>query len=134
MADTTLVALKGVTAKLLAESTLTSIVSTRVYSDIPQQTVYPYALIEISSQDWSQDDDANMQHNITVHGFSKKNSPTEAMQIAEAAYNTLNRQEDNISLDSGSVVLCIFDGVRDNFKEPDGITWHSVIEFKLIID
>ena len=134
MADSTLVGLKGVITRLLAYTTLTSIVSTRIYSNVPQQTTFPYVSVEFTSTDWSQQDDANMQHRVTVSGYSRTSSPLQAMQISEKAYDALNRQEDNVTLDSGTVVILQFSGVKTTFKEDDGKTWHSVIEFDLIID
>ncbi len=134
MTDSTRVGIKGITARLLAFTDLTNIVSTRIYTNVPQQTDFPYAAIEFTSTDWSQQDDANLQHRITVHGYSRKSSMSEAAQISEEVYAALNRQEDNITLDSGSVVLLQFTGVKTTFKEDNGITWHSVIEFNFIID
>lgn len=134
MADSTLVGLKGIIARLLAYTDLTDIVSTRIFSNIPQQTTFPYVLVEFTSVDWSQQDDANLQHTVTAHGYSRTSSPKEAMLIAEEVYNALNRQENNITLDSGSVIILQFDGIKTTFKEDDGITWHSVIEFNFIID
>ena len=134
MADSTLIVLKGIIAKLLATGGLTSITSTRVYSDAPQQTTFPYALVEISSEPWVQDDASNMSHTIRVHGFSRKNSPSEAANIAIQVYNTLDRQEAGISVDSGNILQCVFDGVKTTFKDTDGTTWHSVIEFNLIMN
>lgn len=134
MADSTLVALEGLLVRLKAYTALTNIVSTRIYSNVPQQATFPYTLIELESSDWSQNDDANLQHTVRVHGYSRISSPTEVMRISEQVYNALNRQEDNISLDTGTVVLLQLNGVKTTFKEPDGITWHSVIEFNLIID
>lgn len=134
MADSTYDTLKAVVAKLLASSNLTSVVSTKVYSDIPQQTNFPYCFVEIESQPWDQDDDANMQHIVRVHGYSNKNSPMQTTRIAEYAYEAINRQESSITLDSGDLVLAIFTGVKTVFKEPDGKTWHSVIEFSLTVD
>lgn len=134
MADSTRVGIKGIIARLLAVSDFTDIVGTRVHTNVPQQTTYPYAVIEFTSTDWSQQDDANLQHRVTIHGFSRTSSVSEAAQVAEEAYAALNRQENNITLDSGSVVLLQFTGVKTTFKEVDGITWHSIIEFNLIID
>ena len=135
MADSTLVALKGIIARLRGYSALTSLVtSTKIVSSVLQQQTFPYVLVEVESRDWSQDDDANMQHTIRVHAFSDEISPATSMQIIQEVYNALNRQETNISVDSGSVVLCFFSGLKDTFKEPDGSIWHSVIEFTLIID
>lgn len=134
MADTTLVVLKGIVAELLATGGLTAITSTRIYSDIPQQTAFPYAAVEIESQPWTQDDASHMSHTIRVHGFSRKNSPSEAMNIIKQVYDALDRQEAAISVDSGNILQCIFDGVKTTFKDTDGITWHGVIEFNLIMN
>lgn len=134
MTDSTLVGLKGIIARLLAFSDLTDIVGTSIFSNVPQDTDFPYAVVEFTSSDWSQQDDANMQHSITIHGYSRTSSLLEASQIAEEAYNALNRQENNVTLDTGNVVLLIFTGVKTTFKETDGITWHSIIEFNFIID
>ena len=134
MADSTLIVLKGVIAKLLATTGLTAITSTRVYSDVPEPTAFPYALVEIGSEPWAQDDGSHMSHKITVHGFSRKNSPSEAVNIAAQVYDALDRQEAAISVDSGNILQCVFDGVKTTFKDNDGITWHSVIEFNLIMN
>lgn len=131
MADSTRVGMKGIVARILAT---TSLVSNRVYTNVPQQSAFPYVVVEFTSTDWSQQDDANLQHRVTVHGYSRTSSISQAAEIAEEAYSALNRQENNITLDSGSVVILQFAGVKTTFKEVDGKTWHSIIEFNLIID
>ena len=134
MADSTLVAMKGIIARLKATSDITDIVAQRIYSSIPQQEAFPYIEVEIESRDWSQQDDANMQHLVRVHCYSRTNSLEQAATVTEKVYNSLNRQENSITIDTGSVVVIQFDGVKTTFKEQDGVTWHSVIEFNLIID
>ena len=134
MADSTRVGIKGIIARLKAFTNLTNIVSTRIFTNVPQQSTHPHVVIEFTSTDWSQQDDANLQHRITVHSYSRKSSTSEANQIAEEVYAALNRQENNITLDSGSVVLLQFTGVKTTFKEDDGTTWHSITEFNFIID
>ncbi len=132
--DSTLVTLKGVIARLTGYAGLTAITGARIYTDIPQQTVFPYALVEIESKPWAQDDGSHMEHIIRTHGFSRKNSPIEAIQITQECYNSLDRQKASIILTSGNILLCDFSGLKDTFKEPDGITWHSVIEFRIIVN
>ena len=135
MADSTLVGLKGIIARLQGFSALTSLVpAAKIYSSIPQQTAFPYVLVEFESTPWAQQDDSNLEHKVTVHGFSNNKSPFTAMSIAQEVYNALDRQEANISIDSGSVTLCTFDGVKTTFKDADENVWHSIIEFKFLID
>ena len=133
MADTTKIALSGVVNRLEAVSDVTDIVSTRIYSNVPQQTTFPYIFIELESVPFAQDDDSNMTHLVKVYGFSRKSSQAEALDIAEAVYSALDRQEDNITLSSGSLVNCNFVNNR-TVKDSDGVTWFSVSEFTMTID
>jgi len=134
MSDTTLSALKGVTTRLLAYTDLTDVVGTKIYSNVPQQTSFPYIYMEMESFDWSQQDDANLRHILKIHAYSRNSSPKEVMTIKQECYNALNRQEENISLDVGVMVILQYSGISTTFKEVDGKTWHSVVEFELIID
>lgn len=135
MADSTLVALKGIIARLRGFGALTSLVtSTDIVSSVPQQTAPPYVLIEIDSAPWVQDDGSHMSHTIRAQVFSDELSPAIAMQIGQEIFNALDRQEANITVDSGNVLLCIFSGLKSTFKESDGNIWRGVIEFELIID
>lgn len=138
MADSTLDAIKGVLARLGATAALTSITmkdtdDNGIYTDVPQDISAPYCVLEIAGQPWAQFDSSGMVHTLRLHGFSENKSPVEATQIKQACFDALDRQESNVSLDSGEVVLLRYSGLSDAFKEPDGITWHSIIEFELTI-
>lgn len=142
MADSTLVALKGIVSRLRGFSALTTLTTPSsdprsekgIYSSVPQQTAFPYILIELESTPWAQQDDSNLEHKVTINAFSNKSSPATVMQIIQEVYNALDRQESNISIDSGSVVLCTFDGVKTTFKDANENIWHGIIEFKFLID
>lgn len=135
MTDTTLPALKGVITRLRAFAALTALVpAAKIVSSVNQQTTFPYVLIEIESEPWDTDDRASMSHAIRVHAFSNALSPAPAMGIITEVYNALNRQEQNITLDTGTPVLLGFTGVKATFKDRDKQVWQGVIEFKLLID
>lgn len=135
MADSTLVALKGVMARLQGFAALTALVdSGNIVTNASQQISFPYVVVELDSQPWKQDDGSHMEHTITVHSFSNLSTPAEAMQIGQEVFNALDRQGANIVLDSGNVVLCDFSGLRTTIRETNGSTWHNVTEFKLTID
>ena len=129
MSDTGQATLKGVITRLLAVSGVTSLVSTRIYNDVPQQATFPYILAEISSEPFSANDFSDMQHRIRVHTFTRVPSQDKALQIRSAIFSALDRQEANITLDTGNLVMIHYAGISDVFKEPDGKTWHAVIEF-----
>ena len=133
MADTTLYALKGIIARLKAYAALTAITSTRIYTNTPQQTIFPYVVVEISSSRYSTKDSIGMLHELTIHGFSRDDSLNEVDSIAQKVFTALNENETSVTLDSGSLIRLEYNGLRDTFKEADGMTWHSVITFDLLI-
>lgn len=132
MAFTQKIALKAVISKMLNTTAITNLVSTRVYSKAPQNVTFPYIITEISSAPFADKDSSHQEHSIIIHAFSRKDTPKEAMDIIEAVYNAIDRNI-SLTLDSGSLVRCHFDGLNDVFLEADGITSHGVINFKMLI-
>ena len=133
MAYSQKVALKAIIARLNAVSALTSVVSTRIYSDVIQNVTFPYALVELSSIPFATKSSSDQEHNIIIHVFSRNNSPTEVMDALSGVMTAMDRTETNFTLDTGNLVYSQFGGVNDIFKEPDGITWHGVINFNFLI-
>lgn len=132
MSDTYLSLMKGIIAALKADATVSGLVSTRVYSDVPQDETFPYIVVEIDSEDYSSKTFSGMGHEVRTHIYSRKKSPKEIGDIRSAVYNVIHRQEDSIALDSG-----VFSHVNYStgliFKEPDGVTWHGVGIFNAFI-
>lgn len=139
MGESTKRSLEAIFTRLEQNSTLLGIVQkdtsdNGIYGSVPQQSAYPYCLVEIESVPFKTFDKSNQTHTIRVHGFSRKGSPGEAMDIAEQIFISLDRQESNVNVANATVVELQYNGLRDTFKEPDGKTWHSVIEFKMIVE
>ena len=133
MAYSQKVALKAIIARLNAVSGVTNLVSSRIYSDVIENPTFPYILVELRSQPFATKDSSDQEHEVMVHCFSKNNTPTQAMDILSGVYTALDRTESNFTLDSGNLVYSQLGGVNDIFKEPDGITWHGVINFNFLI-
>jgi len=133
MTDTYLPLLKGVIARLKAITAVTDVLSTRIYTDVPQNEVFPYAVISITSQDYSANDFSGMAHTIQANIYSRKNSPREIGVARSAIYEALNRLEDSVTLDVGNMAHLHFNGVSDVFKDSDGATWVGVIQFRAVI-
>lgn len=134
MADSFKPILKGIIAALKANGTISAIVGTRVYSNVPQNATFPYMTVRISSQPFDSKEDTGMIHTVEVNGYSRKDSPAEAGDMRAGAYNLLNRGESNITLDSGTLVSMLYSGLGDVLLEPDGITYRSIIRFTAIVD
>lgn len=132
MSDTYLPLMKGVIAALKADGTVSGLVSTRVYSDVPQDETFPYIVVEIDSEDYSSKTFSGMGHEVRIHAYSRKKSPKEIGDIRDAAYDVIHRQEGSIALDNGVLSHVNFStGLM--FKEPDGVTWHGVSVFNAFI-
>lgn len=128
--DSSKATLKGIITKLLATTAITSLVSTRIYSYIPQNTVYPYIRVGIESEQDFTFNETDFTHKIRIQAFSQASTPKEAMDIREAIYNALNRA--SLTLDSPYVSNGIQVSTLFNcFQEDDGKTWQSVIEFDM---
>ena len=125
--------LSGVLSRLKSFTDLTDIVGNKIYTDVPQQTGFPYCVIEMESSPFQTKDNSVDTHSLMVHGFSDKNSPDEALQIRSQVFNALDRQESNITLSEGGLVYIETAQIKDIFKEPDGVIWHSLINFNILI-
>ncbi len=131
--DSTLPLFAGLVTRLKAWSALTAIVSTKIYSRVPQQTDLPYVVISISSGDWSAKDFMGMVHKVRVQGFSSAGTPVEALQIRAAVIEALERQESNITVSGYNLVSFEKGSLSDIILENDGITQQSIVEFDAII-
>ncbi len=132
MSDAYLELVKGVIARLKADSPVAALVSTRVYSIVPQQTAFPYIKVSINSNDWSAKDFTGQSHIVRVQGFSREPSVREAGQIRAAVMTALERQESNITV-SGFTLVRFEKGVlSDIITNEDGETQQSIIEFEAI--
>lgn len=130
MTDTYLPVLSAVIARLKANSTITGLVSQRIYSDVVDNPTFPFIRVEIQSGDYSTKENAGMEHIIQISAFSRDVSPNQAGQIRAAIYNLFNRQENALS--GAGICNILHNGVALLFKEPDGKTWNSTIQFRAI--
>lgn len=125
--------LKGIIARLKAVTAITDIVSTRVYSDVPQNATFPYIVVTIDSLPFDGCEFTGMEHEVQIQSFSRTGSPAQSADIRAAVYTALNRQESNITMDSGSVRVLQYNGVGFVEREPDGKTWQSLSRFRCVV-
>ena len=129
MSDTYLPLIKAVIARLKATSAVTSIVGQRIYTDVPQKETFPYIVITAESADYSAKDFSGMEHTLEIHGFSRSKTPLEAGNIRSESYDVINRNESGLTLDNGSMTNVYYQ-TGAIFKEPDGVTWHSLGQYR----
>lgn len=124
--------LKSVIAKLKTETDLTNIIDTRIYSDVPQNPIYPFMTIAIESEPELTYDATDYNHRVYILGFSKEATPVQVLQIRDAVVNALHHQEDSIILSgyacNSSKLISL-----DYFKSDDLNSFQSVAIFQLNI-
>lgn len=133
MADTALSVIKGVITTLKATAPVTSIVSQRIYTDVPQGAAFPYLVVSIQSEPFAANDFSGQTHTLRLQSFSRQAGAQQALAIRKAAIEALDRKETAITLDEGTLVKCEYSGLSDSFIEDDGKTWQAVGELEVVV-
>lgn len=132
MGDYALPVVKAIIATLKASSAISDAVGDQVYSDVPQNAEFPYIRVGISGEPFAADDFSGHEHTVRVQVFSRVASIDECLAIRAHVFTALDRNEEAITLEAGSLVKCEHSGVTDAFPEDNGKTWQSLIEFTVV--
>lgn len=90
---------KGVRAALVANSSLTALVTARVYDEPPQNVTYPFVRFgDIQPRSMDTDGSTGADVTFNIEAYSQTTGRVEATQIAEAVRTALHRQEGSVSL------------------------------------
>lgn len=133
MADTAAAVIKAATTALLAAGPVAALVGNRVYSDVPQDTAFPYIVLTIGSEPFAANDFSGQAHTLRIQTFSRKDSISEALLVRAAVLTALDRNEGALTLEAGTLVKCEYAGFSDAFKEDDGRTWQGIAELQIIV-
>ncbi len=131
MTDSYLPLLAAMLSAMNANAALTALVGQRIYADVPDNPTLPYVVLTISSAPFDDKTQNGMEHTAQVSIFDRKPSPASVGAIRAAVYNLFHKQESALS--SAGVWSIIITGANPTFKEPDGQTWQSVMQFKVNI-
>jgi len=126
--------LKGIITRLLATAGVTNVVGSRVYSNTPQATEYPFVVVSLGSEAYGAKDFSAMSHRVLVKAYSRAPSPKECLTIRGAVATALDRQEANVTVTGFSLVKLELSTLVGYVAEPDGITWQSFIEFHAVVN
>lgn len=104
--------------------------STPIYDHVPQGTKAPYINIgEDTSIEWDTDTELGSESTITIHVWSTKPGRSECKQLMQEVYDSLHRQ----MLYSNGIIYvnCVWE-FAESFLDPDGVTRHGVMRFRII--
>lgn len=92
--------------------------------------VYPYIWLTSIENDWSSKTDDGLEVEVEVHIGSRYDGNKEADTIADAVYGDLHNKM--LTSNTAQILLCQFSG-STMLYDPDGVTRHKVVKFKLLI-
>jgi hypothetical protein len=102
------------------------------YDHVPQESAFPYVVIgDDTSIPWDTDDSIGSETTCTIHVWSRHRGRKEVKEIMRTIYEALHRQE--LSIIGGALVECQAE-LEESFMDPDGLTRHGVIRFRLTVD
>lgn len=129
MADKTLQVVRDIHTILTTDANISAIVGARVYTNLPQKPVFPFIRFTISTEEYSVKQDPMMTYYVQVSCFDQSNSLATVADLRAKVYNALNRNEAGFT--ASGAWHCQSTGQGPVFKEPDGQTWQSVINFNI---
>jgi hypothetical protein len=107
--------------------TLNGQLSCVVLQNVPQGQPFPYCTIgDDTVSDWSTDGENGYDCTITVHTWSRSGSMAETKTIQSEIYDTMHRIR--------ALNALIWFDYSDVLSDPDGLTYHGVMRFRLQFD
>ena len=124
----------GLRAALVGNSTITGLVSTRVYDEPPSSPVYPYIRMGTITPETS-DTDGNLGANVSfvVEVYSQATGRVECSQILEAVRTALHRNESAINL-TGFYMIEIISETYSVSRDSGGRGYTGTILFSAILE
>jgi hypothetical protein len=121
---------------LMGEPSVTAIVGTRIFDDIPHgeetiSTSFPrITLGEQSATMMGTDDSDVAEIEIIVHAWSRMAGRKECLDLISAIITAIHKRTHLVS--AGVLVMLVYDG-HDTAKEVDGETYHGTVRFTGIL-
>lgn len=122
---------KSIYAQLRGSDVLRQIMGdpVRVYDDPPPESNFPYITIgEARTEPFEGIEDA-MEHDISLHVYSKYSGRREMKLIIDGIYETLHESDFTISEQCLVNIRFVF---ADMFRKSDGSVFQGVIRFRVV--
>lgn len=101
-----------------------------VYDDVPENVPFPYVVIgDDVSAAFDDDCGSGADSMVTIHVWSTYPGRAEAKQILDLIARTLHRS--NLVI-AGNVTITIDADYQMTLLDPDGVTRHGVIRFRVL--
>jgi hypothetical protein len=123
---------EAVRGALNSEPTLTAIVGTKIFDDVPHaseaiSTAYPYVTIgdQIGAEAGTSDSDA-AEVTVTLHAWTRAPGRLECLAMLDGIRTALHNK--SLATPLGVIVYLNYQS-HQTLRDPDGETYHGVITF-----
>lgn len=114
--------------KLTSDSTLMNLIG-GVYDKVPEGAAFPYVTLgDVASEHWANLQTSGTLHRLALHVYSRGGGRKEVHQITDRLYALLH--EGSLNLSGQSLLAMRFEGAEVT-QEPDGISYHGKIRFRV---
>jgi len=122
---------KAIYAKLTGSTSLMALVS-GVFDHVPPKQAMPYIVIgDDTAIDYDTDNSVGVEATCTIHIWSDYRGRSEAKKIMAAIYSLMHRQPMAIA---GLTVIDVQCEYQEVGVDPDGLTRHGVMRFRVVTD
>jgi hypothetical protein len=102
----------------------------RVYDEVPREAAFPYVTLgEAQMADASTASEAGLEHQLTLHAWSRQGGHREAHEITGALLQALD--DAPLALEGYDLVNLRF-ALADIRRESDGRTYHALVCFRAL--
>jgi len=135
VADNALVTLEALIDKLQQSPDIVALVGTRIYTDVPQNTVFPFIAIRISGGQYDTKTEKGMEHFIRVSAFARASATvsavTTALNLRKYIYDALHQK--NLLITGQTMVNLLQDGLNELLEDDDGLTWQAITQYRCVV-
>ena len=104
----------------------------KIYDEPPREAAFPYVTLgEARIADFSAGSEAGLEHQLTVHAWSRQGGQREAHMIAGALLQALD--DAPLALAGHQLVNFRF-STADVRREADGRTYHALVRFRAVTE
>ena len=113
------------------DGTLSGMVS-GVYDHVVENTEFPYVSIgECEASDWSSVTTSGLSAAVAIHVWSRGGGRKESLDILARVYELLHETTPSVA---GYAVVMFRFASSDVLLEVDGVTYHGMINFKVLLE
>lgn len=135
MSDNALETIEALIAKLKQSPDIVALVGTRIYTHVPQNTVFPFLVIRISGGQYDSKTERGMEHFIRVSAFCRPSATISAVTLAltlrKYIYDALHQK--TLLVTGQTMVNLLQDGINDLLEDDDGETFQAITQYRCVV-